>query len=168
MKARRLQELCPRCGRGFYRLATHLAQSPECKELADALAAEENEPADEPNENFFDAFLEDSAACEVADGLASLKYERGFQRPDIEAAKAFAGVVGKRTRDNAFPSLQGLLQPGVDRRAFDAGALPAAESHLRKWSIGRSEWVVGGGRCPIFEPAAPTGHTAAGRRQDLR
>ena len=67
-----------------------------------------------------DALLNDAAACDVADGLASLKYERGFKRPDVVAAKDFVAIVGKRTREIAFESLQGLLRADVTRGEFNA------------------------------------------------
>ena len=117
-------ERCPSCKRVFARLRTHLAADQECQARVDATERDnqENRP---PENGVLDSFLEDADACEVADGLTDLKYERGFQRPDIEAAKQFAGIVAKRARAIAFTAMQGLLRPDVDRVTFEAGELPA-------------------------------------------
>jgi hypothetical protein len=119
---------CPRCARSFARLETHLTSGKCIGGLASEPVEDCKESAVQQQDGgLLDAFLEDAAACKVADKLSSLRYERGFQRPDIEAAKDLAKVVGKRTRDGAFTTLQGLLRPDVDRQVFEA-AMEAAEA----------------------------------------
>ena len=122
-----MQVPCPTCGRMRHNLGQHYRWSERCRAAARALEASDEEEAPGHEPDALDALLDDAAACDVADGLASLKYERGFKRPDVDAAKTFAGVVAKRTRQIAFESLQGLLPPDVTRGEFDAG-MQAAEA----------------------------------------
>ena len=71
------------------------------------------EDADEA-ELLFDSVLDDAAvSSEVALSVAGLKYERGFHRPDVNAAKEFAAVMCKRSREMSYDVLKHLLQPGV-------------------------------------------------------
>lgn len=114
---------CPGCGKLYANVESHYTQRPACKAVAyceDADDSEGEQPAEEQEiTEVLESFLDDAAACDVADGLAELKYERGFQAPDVAAAKRFAGVVGKRTRDHAFKLLQGCTIQ--DRDDFDTG-----------------------------------------------
>lgn len=120
-------EACPCCKRTFARLATHLgaASAATCKQFVADHARDESDSgvesarSDDEESAELEALLQDEAACQVADGLAHLQYERGFQRPDIEAAKNFAEVVAKRTRQNAFGELKDLLRSGVERSDVD-------------------------------------------------
>lgn len=114
-------EPCPCCGAWFKRLQTHLAVNPTCRAFSEDLENDGSETGKVSVRGDLDAFLESSDACEVADGLAKLKYEHGFQRPDIGAAKKFSQVVGKRARESAYSAMQDLLRPGVDRATFEAG-----------------------------------------------
>mgnify|MGYP006879006733 FL=1 len=125
---RALRVPCPCCGNLYANLAQHNRWSERCRARSLALEASDNEdtPAHE-SDAALDALLDDAAACDIADGLASLKYERSFKRPDVVAAKDFAGIVGKRTREIAFESLQGLLRPDITRSEFDE-CMQAAEA----------------------------------------
>ena len=109
---------CPWCGRRYTNLGQHYRWSERCHAASLALeASDEEDSVKEQGE--LEALLDDAAACDVADGLASLKYEHGFNRPDVVAAKSFANTVGKRTRECAFESLQGVLRPDVTRSEFE-------------------------------------------------
>ena len=115
---------CPCCNNLFVRHATHLASSARCKAFVDFLEAEDDDDLPEltpVDDDDIDEAYNLAEAKEVADGLATLKYERGFQRPDVDAAKAFAGTVGKRTSELAFGALQSLLRPGVQPAQVAAG-----------------------------------------------
>ena len=106
---------CNGCGR-FFAYHEHHRRKSGCSGGGVALCEdvdESEEPTGFTQDDFLAGAPDDSAASEVALGLAELKYERGFQRPDVEAAKRFAGVVGKRTRGMAFDCMKGLLKDGV-------------------------------------------------------
>ena len=83
---------CPCCHNLFVRHAKHLASSARCKAFVDFLEAEDDDDLPEltpVDDDDIDEAYNLAEAKEVADGLATLKYERGFQRPDVDAAKAF-------------------------------------------------------------------------------
>ena len=133
--------LCTYCSHSFANIELHRRKDVRCGRLAAldvAQECEDNSPA-EPEEDGLSTIIDQDAAADVADGLAHLKYERGFQRPDVQAAKDFAGVVGKRSRELAFDSLQGLLQPDVSPADVEAGV------------------------CTLFRWRAGLGHGAGGR-----
>ena len=118
---------CPTCGKLRSNLAQHYRWHERCRAASLALEASDDEDVPVQESGALDALLNNAAACDVADGLASLKYDRGFKRPDVVAAKDFSAIVGKRTREIAFESLQGLLRPDVARDEFDA-QMQAAEA----------------------------------------
>ena len=108
--------ICAGCGLAFANHENHRRKSGCAPAVSLALCEEVD---DDPTtgcaqDDFLVGVLDDAAAADVAMGLAGLKYERGFQRPDVEVAKSFAGVVGKRTREVAFGKLKGLLKDGVE------------------------------------------------------
>lgn len=141
---------CPCCRQLYIGHAKHLTQSVRCKEFVEALEAESDDDLPELVEADSDDDIQDefelAENAPVAEALASLKYERGFQRPDVDAAKDLARVVGKRTSELAFDSLQSLLRPGVDPGDVAAGQRP--DSHSR----------AGGSRIPSMNTihAQPT------------
>ena len=122
--------LCNGCGRLVGNHENHRRFSGCAPPAALTFCQPAEEECEEPKgEDVFSA-ADDTAAADVALGLAELKYERGFQRPDVDAAKKFAGVVGKRTHEMAFDRLKGLLRDDVDPADVFAGlcifAPPAA------------------------------------------
>ena len=129
---------CPHCKRFFGSLAHHFSKSPACKAHGDGLICQpvETGPEEEKEKENDEllSLLNDANACDVAHSLASLKFERNFQRPDIDAAKRLAGVAALRTRTAAFPVLQPLLRDDVNRADFEAGASnpqSVARFHMR-------------------------------------
>lgn len=115
--------ICTGCGLFFANHDNHRRRS-NCVPAGALVLCED---ADEdpstgcPQDDFLTGMPDDAAAADVAMGLAGLTYERGFQRPDVEAAKVFAGVVGKRTREVAFDKLKGLLKEGIEPADVSAG-----------------------------------------------
>jgi hypothetical protein len=115
-------------------LATHLSASSAatCKQYVAELNLDESDEelksarCNDGELGELEELLQDDAARQVANALAHLRYERGFQRPDVQAAKAFAKVVAKRTRQDAFHELKDLLRSGVERSDVDE-ALEAAQ-----------------------------------------
>ena len=135
LKRRRLQTSydrvpCAGCRRLFVNLEGHLSRAPECRAVVysepDVVVDADADAAEDTVAQMMQSFMRDAAACEIANGLADLKYTHGFSRPDINAAKSFTGIVMKRLRGLAFTQLQGLLADNIDRAQFEAGK-PASQ-----------------------------------------
>ena len=134
-KRARARTSCPCCLKLFENHASHLAQTPACKALVEALEDSHDgmlvsQDSDEKDD--VQASLDYAEAAEVADGLATLKYERGFQRPDVKAAKVFAGVACKRTSELAYSHLQHLLRPDVDPADVAAGEAAPTRTETKR------------------------------------
>ena len=123
-KRPRVRTQCPCCHKLFENHASHQGQTPACKAYVEALFDDDvpyRDPPSDDDDDIVQTALDLAEAAEVAEGLASLKYERGFQRPDVDAAKAFAGVACKRTSELAYSHLQHLLRPDVNPADVAAG-----------------------------------------------
>lgn len=140
-KRPRVRTSCPCCHKLFTNHEVHQGRKPACKAYVDALLdSDDGEPAgvlDQPeSHDAVQAALDRAEAAEVAEGLATLKYERGFQRPDVDAAKAFVGVAIKRTSELAYSHLKHLLRPDVDQADMAAGEAPPARTDTKAEQAG--------------------------------
>ena len=124
-KRPRVRTQCPCCHKLFENHASHQGQAPACKAYVQAIEDSDDDMPGlcevESDDDDVQEALNYAEAAEVAEGLATLKYERGFQRPDVDAAKAFAGVACERTSKLAYSHLQHLLRPEVDPADVAAG-----------------------------------------------
>ena len=153
-KRPRVRTQCLCCHKLFENHEIHRARTPTCKAYVEALLdADDDTPVwqapESDDEDDVQAALDRSEAAEVAEGLATLKYERGFQRPDVDAAKAFAGVACKRTSELAYSHLQHLLRPGVDPADVAAGEAAPTRSANQAGTVDRT---------PIARRASGTMH----------
>lgn len=130
---------CAGCGAFFINHGAH-RRSGKCAWLS---APEEDElpPPLTLNDSFDDELqdLIDISAPDVPHALASLRYEHGFQRPDVEAAKGYAHVVGKRARELTYERLQHLLQPGVNKAEVEAALQAAADKAVEGVATAKQE-----------------------------
>ena len=104
---KRPRTTCRGCGRHFSNHDNHRRRS-GCK--GGVPLDVDAEDADEAESLFVDDV---AVSSEVALSVAGLKYERGFHRPDVNAAKEFAAVICKRSRELAYDALRHILQPSA-------------------------------------------------------
>ena len=147
-KAARPRTQCAGCKGWFSNHDNHLRQS-GC--VGGGLAQEcDEQPAEATPDEDFLCGVDDAAVGDMAFALASLKYDRGMRRPDIEAAKGLSDAAGKRTREMAFGHLQQLLRPGVDQADVIAGAAFSLSAQS-----GGADCTARAASLLVVEPARP-------------